>query len=857
MGCVNSLDGAVRTLAQAATSAGLEVPDGVPLSAGNAMNTALRGDEFDQNTIKPFPVSYLFSKSSVRNRFTYQGPVNQTMQPLIVTGDSKEAPNIFLVEETVASQTGVQPRVGVYNDSPDKHFVVQFEVSIAESSRGTVAAFGAGREQESASADGRRVVKFEVDVAAQATEWAAVVNGVQRTVADTDGNGVADQDTAATIVRTLSVKQTDAVRVPRSLLEQREKTVAEAKRVVATETEYMRGCEGRAKRKETDTYASQQFARICAQEKIKFVDTTFPPSDQSVGTGESFPWRRPTQYLTDAQKDQIRLFRDVSSKDIHQGLLGDCWLLCSCAALASLPSKVQRLFRHPQRAEYGKLERQQGAYTVTINKDGWWTTTVVDDYLPVDQIECIAPSFAHNSNDPCELWVPLVEKTFAKLYGSYAAVAEGEALHGLQNLTGYPSVRLDSAHWKRAAGIIRSMPSGSLPGPDVFTMFSELLRLHEGKALCIITTEGVDTTAYSGAQKSGDANGKAMADRFNQAGLPMGHAFTVLDVRCFPDHGRRAQIPFLESNQVVPNDSLCLVQVLNPWGSGYEWTGAWSDNDDHWRQFPNVASTLKPENKADGTFWMEWTDILRYFDGGGASLIKRDWHDYRVKTSFSASNLTISNTCLEVVVQKGKKVRGFATVSQADDRGSNQRRELVNVALSVGRVAVTKGPNAVSAENISVMDKIVASGAAQQGGNDVVVQCKPDLYATLNALQPVTHGSFVGARDVSLAYLFDATNATEETESFFVIPRAHSSIADARSFVLGLLLEQQVGPNSAVKDVKFVQFGANLFQGESNNVVIHKNDLNSFASVAAESQYTSEIGIPQLSKRGFGLADLK
>ena len=60
---------------------------------------------------------------------------------------------------------------------------------------------------------------------------------------------------------------------------------------------------------------------------------------------------------------------------------------------------------------------------------------IVDDYIPVIK-GTKKPAFAQNKDG--KLWVSLVEKGWAKLYGSYSKIACGKPLFALSHLTGIP-----------------------------------------------------------------------------------------------------------------------------------------------------------------------------------------------------------------------------------------------------------------------------------------------------------------------------------------------------------------------------------------------------------------------------------
>merc|ERR1712100_348216 len=110
------------------------------------------------------------------------------------------------------------------------------------------------------------------------------------------------------------------------------------------------------------------------------------------------------------------------------GYLGDCWLLSSIACLAEFPDAVYDLF-------ITKEVTEDGMYTLKLfdPEAGKWAEITIDDYVPCS-IGGDSPLFT--SANSGEMWVPLLEKAVAKMFGSYAAIEGGYSFYALQILTG-------------------------------------------------------------------------------------------------------------------------------------------------------------------------------------------------------------------------------------------------------------------------------------------------------------------------------------------------------------------------------------------------------------------------------------
>ena len=551
---------------------------------------------------------------------------------------------------------------------------------------------------------------------------------------------------------------------------------------VAQEAEQRVKAEVDAVRHASSSQDAEERLRACINNKVPFVDLEFQPRETSLSRPDidarKLPptaWMRPAQYLPEKLHSHIRMFRKIDPEDIDQGALGDCWFLCAVAALAEFPQRVEKLFKHPVSAEAARRELAVGAMRVTLNKHGWWTNYVTDSYLPTVGGK---PCFAKNIEDPAEMWVSILEKVYAKVHGSYSSIIGGDALQALSDLTGFPVNRFDT-EWDDAMKSVEKSDE----------LFEDLVRYDESHFLINLNTPGVDASAYMGGNRK-DEN--PLKQKYADAGLGMGHAYSVLSVKHFPQQGFR------------------MLKIRNPWGNSTEWTGRWGDHDDSWNQYPEIAKACNHGTADDGCFWMDWDSVKEYFDGGGVCFTRMDWFDYRVRGSFTG---VAADVVLEVTVTKPTKM--FCVLSQHDKRGVK------------------------SGEPLSSYQAMMLSIWKSAGDRMIV-----DLNSTSDADKPGKEFSFSFARDHALIYEF-----TPEEGPYLVVPRIHGpGQLDQHSYVLGLLSETPVGSSVKVA-FKKLEPSCRIF----SNYPKIKYDGAATALVETEFQHTPINGVPKNS-RGTSLA---
>jgi len=198
-----------------------------------------------------------------------------------------------------------------------------------------------------------------------------------------------------------------------------------------------------------------------------------------------------------------------------------------------------------------------------------WVDLYIDENIPVHP-GTLQPKFARTHCN--EMWVLLLEKAFAKMYGGYDRLDGGQMSWALTAITGNPAVTV----FHSKIGGPWTSGQESLTDDQLFKLLMKLRR--NGAFLCC-----------------------AMIAQSDKRGLIDGHAYSII----------RLATP---RTSVVSTSYFRMVQIRNPHGQT-EWQGAWSDKDSNWKKYPHVQSDLNggAEGTEDGTFWMQWEDFVQFW----------------------------------------------------------------------------------------------------------------------------------------------------------------------------------------------------------------------------------------------------
>ncbi|KAG7444425.1 cysteine proteinase [Guyanagaster necrorhizus] len=280
--------------------------------------------------------------------------------------------------------------------------------------------------------------------------------------------------------------------------------------------------------------------------------------------------------------DNPQFFIDgASSNDIVQGAIGDCWFVSALATMCTSPGLVEKFCV--------ARDEKIGVYGFIFFRDNKWVNVVIDDllYTSIPKFEELGGAekqlyhndkalynrssrkgsatlyFARSGTDG-ETWVPLIEKAYAKLHGSYSALSGGWACEAVEDLTG---------------GVTCFIPANDILDPDLFWT-EELLKANHDRLFGVAFND-LDSS------RSGE-------DYIKVSGLIGGHAYSVL--------------------RAVECKDKRFVVIRNPWGNS-EWTGPWSDGSKQWTpEWLEMLPQLEHSFGDDGQFVMEYRDFLECWE---------------------------------------------------------------------------------------------------------------------------------------------------------------------------------------------------------------------------------------------------
>ena len=236
-------------------------------------------------------------------------------------------------------------------------------------------------------------------------------------------------------------------------------------------------------------------SNACEGGCLKFVDWSFYKPQPRDEKAPQLTFLRPDWLRQWGLPVALRLpFSSLGPRmsEVCQGGLGDCWMMATLASIAhSHPELIRAIFfPYPKRA----AEQRVGAFRLLLCVDGWWRCVVVDDLLPADATSL---RYGHCNAHLGVLWVPLIEKAMAKVFGGYDALEGNDPDFAFQYLLGLPSKKV------------------SFDGKDpIGNSFEEIRKLLEAKHCVVLSSRKKDTdsaghgyTLHSAGTNAVDSSG--------------------------------------------------------------------------------------------------------------------------------------------------------------------------------------------------------------------------------------------------------------------------------------------------------------------------------------------------------------
>lgn len=332
------------------------------------------------------------------------------------------------------------------------------------------------------------------------------------------------------------------------------------------------------------------------------------PPTSSYPNPSELVWTSPKEYIDDTEF----FVGGTSSSDVLQGSLGDCWFVGALSVMALrddlLYGNVSKLENPDQitpenckyvcKGVYPPIFHslaKKNMYVLRFFINSAWRWVIIDGRLPMFHQEGYEPEFVFgHCKEKRELWVPLIEKAYAKVFGCYEALNGGLIDDALTDLTGLVA---EKSKILGKGGVIDGPPE-TLP-KKIEDFWGKLMGFRKDGVLLGCSIDG------------GTVEGEVIIDG-ERTGLIGRHAYAIIDIIYVTDND-------------APKKRHRLIRLRNPWGQR-EWQGKWKDGSPELeKHFESINQELKKlgddENyneydTNDGTFLMcykDWRSIYNNF----------------------------------------------------------------------------------------------------------------------------------------------------------------------------------------------------------------------------------------------------
>ena len=316
--------------------------------------------------------------------------------------------------------------------------------------------------------------------------------------------------------------------------------------------------------------------------------------------------------------------RGLRSEDVLQGGVGNCWFLSALAVIAERQDLIEAVVQNQHFSE-------GGSSSFRFFHDGKWRDIKVDNFLPYHPTE---KKLKKNKSDLyfskakySQLWVPFVEKAYAKLHGCYEAISGGFISEALVDLTCAPCEVISfyaddfdsEATWERLLsfnnvgfpmGCSTDITGEGIIGNHAYSIL-DVRHIFEAKL-------GSQSKIRSFFSRNDDVHTKGESNTSNMERY--GADLASLGLLLPPDMLEKCTRYLSNFNgNIASNDEvdrltkpseLRLIRIRNPWGK-QEWSGEMSKSSDLWTT--KLSTSIDTGIKNDGTFWMFYHDFLRRF----------------------------------------------------------------------------------------------------------------------------------------------------------------------------------------------------------------------------------------------------